>query len=110
MCWLCTVAYKRVLAKARVREEESRKNFGSQKQSSEKPEVKQEKIDPFDAIINKSSDENKQATKSESIADCQDSSQEEKPSERKSHHKHHHHKHHKHHHHHHKHKHHHGQK
>ncbi|VDI78506.1 Hypothetical predicted protein [Mytilus galloprovincialis] len=116
MCWLCTVAYKRVLAKAKIRQEVSRKNFGSQKKSSEKSEKseKSEQIDKFDSIMNKTTDENKPGPKTENtssaVPESQEStgSQDEKSSERKPH-KHHKHKHH-HHHHHHKHKHHHSQK
>ncbi|XP_061171153.1 protein FAM76B-like [Saccostrea echinata] len=50
LCWLCTLAYKRVLAKARLREEEARKSMGSTQQ---KPvEEKVDKIDKFDSIMN----------------------------------------------------------
>lgn len=33
LCWLCTLAYRRVLAKTRNRQEESLKNYGSQRLS-----------------------------------------------------------------------------
>ncbi|XP_048769262.1 protein FAM76B-like isoform X2 [Ostrea edulis] len=57
LCWLCTLAYKRVLAKARLREEESRKSLGSTQQ---KPlEEKVDKNDKFDSIMNSKTEDSK---------------------------------------------------
>lgn len=57
LCWLCTLAYKRVLAKARIREEEARKSLPSTQQKS--LEEKVDKNDKFDSIMNIKSEDSK---------------------------------------------------
>lgn len=57
LCWLCTLAYKRVLAKARIREEEARKSLPSTQQKS--MEEKVDKNDKFDSIMNIKSEDSK---------------------------------------------------
>ncbi|XP_033739826.1 protein FAM76B-like isoform X2 [Pecten maximus] len=63
LCWLCTLAYKRALAKAKQRKDEDRKNLGSLRPSKEKPD-KAEKL--FDSIVGKNNNKQEDSSKHDS--------------------------------------------
>ncbi|KAK3097859.1 hypothetical protein FSP39_013894 [Pinctada imbricata] len=101
LCWLCTLAYKRVLAKARLRLDEARRS-SSQKQSNNQ---KTEKDILFDSIVKGKTDENAKGNINNNQGDGEKDVAEEggadTPSNsshgNKHRHKHHHHHHHHHH-------------
>ncbi|XP_021362780.1 protein FAM76B-like isoform X3 [Mizuhopecten yessoensis] len=63
LCWLCTLAYKRALAKAKQRKDEDRKNLGSLRPTKEKPD-KAEKL--FDSVVGKNNSKQEESSKNDS--------------------------------------------
>lgn len=65
LCWLCTLAYKRALAKAKQRKDEDRRNLGSLRGLKDKPD-KAEQL--FDSIVGKNNSKSEEGTKHDSGA------------------------------------------